>query len=344
MFGHAFNSHDSLGLVGGNIDPVHLRSYEEHYGAINPWMSMNLKLKPGFVGVSDWALPRRDLIKTEFYNDWLRHQNDAIAGPAMICHRSARKFVSVAASGKKRTVDAELPKMIDIMRSLSPHILRCVDISATLGNGSGSTPAHLNASRHAIVFIHRSGRAGFANDAATALLKTSDLLSILPKHGIGSTDPVVSNHLVRAVAAISNEAIGELPAPLTVHADGLGQCTVHSHIFPASGHQEFPENVWADPVAGALVVTGFGGLSGDFSAERISQSFGATPAEAKLAGAVIRGQSLYEYADENALSRHTVRNQMRALLAKSGSRDQIDFVRKIHLCISPFTAIDETDR
>jgi DNA-binding CsgD family transcriptional regulator len=343
MFGHSSQSHDNLGLVGGNIDPVHLQTYEDHYGSLNPWMSMNLQIKPGFVGVSDWALPRGELIKTEFYNDWLRHQNDAIAGPAMICHRSAKKFISIAASASAQIVDTDLSKMVEIMRTLSPHILRCVDISSTLNSGNGATPSHLNASRHGIVFIHRSGRTGFINDAATDLLETSKLLSKLQNGGLGSADPTVSDYMIRAAGAITNEAISDLPTPLTVYSVGLGQCTIHPHIFPAWGQQEFPENVWADPVAGAIVVTGSGGMGDDYSAEGVARSFGATPAEAKLAGAVILGQSLYEFADRHGLSRHTVRNQMRALLAKSESRDQIDFVRKIHQHISPFKTINRAD-
>lgn len=336
MFGHATNSNDSLGLTGGNIDPAHLRSYGEHYGSVNPWMAMNLRVKPGFVGVSDWALPRRELVKTEFYNDWLRHQDDAIAGPAMICHRSAHKFVSIAVSAKAPTVDTELPKMIEVMRALSPHMLRCVDISATLSDGHGPTSDHLNASRHAIVLIHRSGRAGFVNDAATDLLERSKQIFLQPNGGLGSTDPAIGHHLVKAVEAIRSASIHDLPPPLSVDTGHLMQCTLHTHIFPASGSEAFPENVWSDPVAGAIVIAGFGGLNGDVSVESIARSLGATPAEAKLAGAVVRGQSLYEFADQNGLSRHTVRNQMRALLSKTESRDQIDFVRTIHLRMSPF--------
>lgn len=344
MFGHATNSNDSLGLTGGNIDPVHLRSYGEHYGSVNPWMAMNLRVMPGFVGVSDWALSRRELVKTEFYNDWLRHQDDAIAGPAMICHRSAHKFVSIAASAKARTVDTELPKMIEIMQALSPHMLRCVDISATLSNGDGPASDHLNASRHAIVLIHRSGRAGFVNEAAADLLERSKQIFIQPNGGLGSSDPEISHHLGKTIGAIRSASIQDLPSPLSVDTGHLVRCTLHAHIFPASGSQTFPENVWSDPVAGAVVIAGCGGLNGDVSVENIARSFGATPAEAKLAGAIVRGQSLYECADRMGLSRHTVRNQMRALLSKTGSRDQTEFVRTVHLRLSPFKTYKPADR
>jgi len=344
MFGHAANSNESLGLTGGNIDPVHLRSYGEHYGSVNPWMAMNLRVQPGFVGVSDWALSRRELVKTEFYNDWLRHQDDAIAGPAMICHRSAHKFVSIAASAKARTVDTELPKMIEIMRALSPHMLRCVDISSALSDGNGSTPDHLNASRHAIVLIHRSGRAGFFNHAATDLLERSKQISLQPNGGLGSADPVIGHHLVKAVGAIRSTSIQDLPPPLSIDTGHLMRCTLYAHIFPESGLQIFPENVWSDPVAGAIVIAGRGGLNGDVGVESIARSFGATPAEAKLAGAIVRGQSLYEFADRMGLSRHTVRNQMRALLSKSGARDQTDFVRTIHQRLSPFKTHEPSSR
>ena len=68
----------------------------------------------------------------------------------------------------------------------------------------------------------------------------------------------------------------------------------------------------------------------------MAQSLGATPAEALLAEAIISGQSLYDFADTNSLSRHTVRNQMRALLQKTSTSSQTDFVRKMYMLSSPF--------
>ncbi|MCR9138901.1 MAG: hypothetical protein NXI27_23060 [Alphaproteobacteria bacterium] len=344
LFGHASNSNQSLGLTGGNIDPAHLQSYKDHYGSINPWMSMNLLFKPGVVGVSDGALSRRELVKTEFYNDWLRHQDNAIAGPAMICHRSPHQFVSIAASANARTVDAHLPEMVEIMRALSPHMMHCVDISATLANGHGTTSSHLNASRHAIVLIHRSGRTGFINESAINLFEISTQIYMQPNGGLASTDPAVAHHLTQAIAAISGGSIRDLPPPTYFEFGRMGQCTIHAHIFPENGLHAFPENVWADPVSGAIVIAGYGGLTDDADAETIARSCGATPAEAKLAGAVVGGQSLYEFAERNSLSRHTVRNQMRALLLKMESRDQVDFVRKINLCMSPFKSVVSSDR
>ncbi len=60
---------------------------------------------------------------------------------------------------------------------------------------------------------------------------------------------------------------------------------------------------------------------------QLAQLFGLTPAEARLAHALARGRSLDEFAASAAITVTTARNQLRAVLSKSGHRRQQDFVR-----------------
>ena len=94
LFGHSVDTHRSLGLIGAGWDPDGLQTYHDYFAELNPWMRMNVAMQPGMVGVSDMALPRQELFRTEFYNDWLRHQENIVAGPAMICYRSASNYVA----------------------------------------------------------------------------------------------------------------------------------------------------------------------------------------------------------------------------------------------------------
>lgn len=54
-----------------------------------------------------------------------------------------------------------------------------------------------------------------------------------------------------------------------------------------------------------------------------------TPAEAALAVAVAEGTALRTYAEQRILSIHTVRYQMKQILAKTDCRTQADLVRLI---------------
>lgn len=65
------------------------------------------------------------------------------------------------------------------------------------------------------------------------------------------------------------------------------------------------------------------------SATTIGRLFGFTAAEARAIEALCRGLSVAEYAREGGLSPHTVRNQLKAALAKSGTRRQAELVRVV---------------
>jgi DNA-binding CsgD family transcriptional regulator len=54
--------------------------------------------------------------------------------------------------------------------------------------------------------------------------------------------------------------------------------------------------------------------------------FGLTPAEARLAGLLVEGQSVNEIAEGLKLSRETVRNQLKIVFAKTGAHRQGELV------------------
>ena len=59
----------------------------------------------------------------------------------------------------------------------------------------------------------------------------------------------------------------------------------------------------------------------------LKQLFGLTGAEARLAMALGAGKTLEVAADEFAVTRHTVRGQLRDLFAKTGTGRQAELVR-----------------
>lgn len=336
MFGHSVNTQESLGMLEAGLDPAATDSYLEYFGELNPWMPMNLVMPVGMVGVSDHALPREELFKTEFYNDWMRRQENLVASTAMMAYRANDKFVGMALSFRARDVDDTLPDAVSLLESLSPHILQSIAISSVLQNGHNGSMQHLQASRHGILLVHRSGRIGFVNAAAEHFLTASSLASITPKQGLRAKNEDLQDFFNRAVRAMQNADFNGLPKPYPITTSPFGPGIIHCHVFPELAEHDFPGAVWSDPVAGAFIFAGALGLNPSPATADIAMSFGATPAEARLAQALLDGNSLYEFADASNLSRHTVRNQMRALLYKTGARNQANFIHLMHTLSSPF--------
>lgn len=339
MFGHNISSDESLGIIGGGLDPVELDRYHGHFASQNPWMHMNLAMPVGKVGVSDQALPRSELFRTEFYNDWLRLQEDIVAGPAMMCYRSSDRIIAMAGPCRARGVDNSLPQTVALFEFLAPHLAHSIKLSAALSNGVSSSFSHLNASPYGIIILRRSGRVGFVNASAEHFMSDTGYMKTGYNEKLLSKDESLQTCFNDAIDAMQKHKFSELPAPLTVDIDPYGSCVFHWHIISDEVDHKFPDTAWADPVVGAMVLTGQFGIEPNDDRGQIARSFGATPAEAKLAQGILNGLSLYEYADLNKLSRHTVRNQMRMLLVKTNTANQVEFVRKMMLLTSPFTSI-----
>jgi DNA-binding CsgD family transcriptional regulator len=64
------------------------------------------------------------------------------------------------------------------------------------------------------------------------------------------------------------------------------------------------------------------------SIDSLCSAFGITPAEARVLGALIAGQSPKQHAGAQGVSVHTVRSQVGSLMAKMGCTRQVDLVRK----------------
>ncbi|MEP0521355.1 MAG: hypothetical protein ABJO09_16050 [Hyphomicrobiales bacterium] len=333
MFGHNLKKNTSLGLLGGGLDPEELQVYHEHFADKNPWMHMNAVMPTGMVGVSDQAMTRRDLFKTEFYNDWLRKQEDIVAGPFMMCHRTQNTFVGLAAACLQKNVEATLPRAQELLNAVAPHLRRVISISSLLNNGAAASENIIQASKHAIFLLTKRGKVSCMNRAGEAFLSRFQLMSVTQSKYPIAQNEKISGFLARLLAGIETGSASVLSDPIFVRVSEQDNFAFHAHMFPEMSRCDFPAANWNDPVVAALIVAG-GNANDEF--RKIAASFGATPAEQKLAEGVAHGQRLNDYADSFGLSRHTVRNQMRALLQKSNCKSQIDFTRLMLSLTSPF--------
>ena len=58
----------------------------------------------------------------------------------------------------------------------------------------------------------------------------------------------------------------------------------------------------------------------------LARIFALTPAEARVAGCLLRGETVNSTADALALTRNTVRSHLKRVLDKAGVRSQAQFV------------------
>ena len=95
------------------------------------------------------------------------------------------------------------------------------------------------------------------------------------------------------------------------------------HVLPISGRAN---DLFTDALA-LLVLTKAGG-SAQIQVHIVQELFSLTAAEARVAARLCRGgASLKRIADEMGVSLNTVKTQLQAVYAKTGTQKQIDLMR-----------------
>jgi DNA-binding CsgD family transcriptional regulator len=106
-----------LATVG--MDPASLTSYEEYFVSRNPWL-LRRKVLTGDVSTGEQLLSNRELVKTEFYNDFLK-PNIWLHGCSTVTNVEDSTFSSVYALRTPRN-RAFGSNEIELCGYLAPHI------------------------------------------------------------------------------------------------------------------------------------------------------------------------------------------------------------------------------
>ncbi|UDL87334.1 hypothetical protein LGH82_19295 [Mesorhizobium sp. PAMC28654] len=72
MHGHDVVTNASLGALSSPVDPDLLVSYDNYYAARNVWVPGIAGMQVGKAGHPEHDLSQDQLLKSEFYNDWLK--------------------------------------------------------------------------------------------------------------------------------------------------------------------------------------------------------------------------------------------------------------------------------
>ena len=213
---------------------------------------------------------------------------------------------------------------LERFRPLARHIVRALELQYRLGVQDERVQALISfydRSEDAILFLDRSGKLTFANAATERLAAAQDGLSIT-SDGLRLHRLADDTRLRAALAA----ATGAVPMPQTLSA------------ARPSGRRDYIVQI--TPLgAGAMIL--------DLKAPRIAvqiadperetpqpeawlvQSYGFTPAEARLAAALVGGMSLREASDTLGVAYSAVRSQLRSVFAKTGVNRQAELIRML---------------
>lgn len=298
--------------------------YKEYYSQVDDRLGW---LATGQVG--EWRadhqrFDERFVRKSEIYNDFLFKYG----GRHMVVGRIGERTSQSEAIAFLRPLGAQEYAETEyaFLRSLSPHLIRSATLRARMQtlerqqSASESVVAHLP---YGTLWINAAGRIVSLNPQATTILAAADGLSVRNDKLVVS-EPADAERLQYALrmATTLEPRQGQWFAIARRKQSTPLLVSVIPATIPAA----------LDPLCGgpfALLILQ------DMSRQRVSRSaqlqviYRLTPAETRLAEALLENDTIESYALKSEISRNTVRTHLASLFAKTGAKRQAELIRTL---------------
>ncbi|MEZ5606004.1 MAG: helix-turn-helix transcriptional regulator [Burkholderiaceae bacterium] len=301
-------------------------AFAQHYCRCNVWTENEQLHQHGQVVNAARLYPERQLPRTEWYADWLRPQGLFHSFAAVVEKRAQRSFNVTAMRSKRRgpyTADEETR-----LYALMPHLQTAFALHRRLHRADALAHASLTVLERlpmGVVLLDATGAVLHANARAHRLAQSSRLLFLGPHDTLRAASADHELWLQRAIRqAVTTQAGTPLHCGSARRLHGLEGSSLHVLVTPLPA--------WSSPFGAQALGAVF--VSNPEAALRsqgdaLRHFYRMTPAEARLADALLNGLSLQEHAQRQGISIHTARAQYKSAAAKAGVSRQADFVRTI---------------
>ena len=313
------------------------REYEAYYAARNPWMTSGVPLPRDGVVTGEMLLPDSQLVRTEYYNEFLcRLRLRHVAGA--IFARPGRRISHLSLlRGRRRGPfdDAE----VRFVRGLAPHLERAIQIHTRLTDLQAECDAiHDALDRVAvgIVLLDARGATLLVNRAASEILASRDGLQ-LERDRLCASAPGETAALRILIGGSVATGRGESCAPggaLAISRPSmLRSYSVLVSPLRGAGQSAFGE---LRPATAIFITDPDRAVEAPGAALRRAHRL--TPAEARVAELLLQGRDVAEAARALQISLNTARTHVRHLLEKVGVRRYSELVRVMLLSCAPVRA------
>jgi DNA-binding CsgD family transcriptional regulator/PAS domain-containing protein len=309
------------------IDPDYRALIEQRFASpqTNPLVAAMPRL-PVTVPIARAAiLPDREYLGGALYNEVFRPQRLAHAAAACLL-RTPDHTVPL---GIVRQAGSERPdrRDLDLLERLLPHMQRAVQLHLRLASLQARSSAAEEALDHlpcGVVLVDACGKVLFLNRAAQSVIAAADGLTVREGVLIAATseDTRALGKLVVEAAATGVGAGTSPGGALTLSRPSMST-PLPVLVTPLRGQWMLP----AERRAAAAVFVTDPNRCATVAGRQLVELFGLTPAEAQLAVALLAGKRLARIAADRGVQVPTVRNQLRAVLAKTGTGRQAELVR-----------------
>jgi DNA-binding CsgD family transcriptional regulator/GAF domain-containing protein len=306
------------------LDPTWGRAYEQYYKRCDPRRVRIQALPAGSVFVGSALVDDRQLVRSEFYNEFLRPQGffHIVGGVPL----ENDDLVAVVRVIRPRTAQAFGRREAALIHRLMPHLSRVLRLQQRLTVAAArrdEAAEVLDWFPTGVLLLDASGRVVAANRVAEEILASGDGLRA-GGEGLRAALPVESAVLHRLIAEIGQGTVAIDPSGGVLNLTRpSGARPLNLLVAPLRGKllsQEAPR------AAVVVFVTDPERLPST-PVDRVQRWLGLTRAEASLVLQLLRGCRVEDAADVLGISPQTARTQLKRALAKTSTGRQAELIR-----------------
>jgi DNA-binding CsgD family transcriptional regulator len=308
------------------VDMSWAQRFIDYYAAINPLNNVDdtrayfRDWRPIVHTDEDW-MPKEDLIRTEYYNDYLK-PIDAHSTLWIRLEARDRDAATINIGGSIRRGRFD-PKDLDIARAYQPHLIRAFKLGQKIGadrRRRRDIDALLDLSSSGVFLLDATGSVCYVNRRAERML-AGNVITVRDGK-LRAVQPAASKKLegLIAIAGAVDPAVRSGGSMALPTRDGAKPFSV---LVTPVGRDRF-----AQLRVGASVCVCLTDLEGEgmLPEGALRDVLGLTPAETRLAQALFQGTSLQEAAVQFDLSPNTLRAQLSSIFGKTQTNRQAELI------------------
>ena len=294
--------------------------YTNHYGALSVRMPAVLKSHVGEIYVDDRTMPFSQITSSVIYNEFYRPLDLAYCMACTLFRENERS--SHVSLHRSHASGNFLPTETQFFERLAPHLVRALQLQRLVEQAKALTGGLRIALDHfqtAAVLVDGAARVVHANAAADTLLCRTESPFRLAGGRLTTNRPSEAARFQQLVA-LSSDPLGKT-APIGSFMDSDG------NVVSVMG-APVRRLGWLDvgPTSLAILFIAEPNHMGPLKLDRLAQQFGLSAAEAAVAALVFEGLSIENIAFLRAVSRETIRSQLKSVLNKMDLNTQSQLV------------------
>ena len=315
------------------VDPVAWETYADHYWQTDIWTKKLSADKVGHVVPGSELVPRDELLKSEWYNDFLRHcEIGDVLSAVPLFKQNLSCTLSIYREQNMDYYQAS-DDAVRMLKVLNPHIGRAIELShrfADLDLAQESACDVLDGQKHGVILLDDQGRILMMNRAAENFTSANDGLCA-GSFGLKAerqSDNTPLQQIIRdAISTSLGNGAGTNAGGVLAVPRPSGKRPYVITVSPASRQ----EKLFALHFPAAIVMLSDPEVTVQASTDALRSFFDLTPSEARLASQIATGISLDQCAAQLGITLETARTHLKRVFSKTGTSRQGEL---IHLLLS----------